>query len=96
VRSLFSILTLLIFFVASGSCRFVYAQQPLEAESARPPLARSLEVQTTFEFQTSKDGTETAIPFATEYGITDRLAFMTEPVFYTSIRPKVATCKRRG
>jgi hypothetical protein len=89
VRFFFRILTLLILFVASGSFRLVYAQQPLEAETARLPLARSLEVQTTFEFQTSKDGTEAAIPFAAEYGITDRLALMTEPVFYTSIRPEV-------
>jgi hypothetical protein len=83
------ILTLLILCAASGSFRFVYAQQPLEAETARLPFARSLEVQTTFEFQTSGDGTETAVPFAAEYGITDRLALMAEPVFYTSIRPEV-------
>jgi hypothetical protein len=90
VRFIFAILMLLILFVTAGSFGFVCAQQPLEAETARLPLARSLEVQTTFEFQTSKDGTETAIPFATEYGITDRIALMAEPVFYTSIRPKVA------
>jgi hypothetical protein len=64
------------------------AQQPLETETARPPLSGSVELQTTFEYQTSKDGTEAAIPFAAEYGITDRLSVMTEPVFYTAIHPK--------
>jgi len=89
VRLLLRILILLILLFASGTFGVVCAQQPLEAETARLPLARSFEVQSTFEFQTSKNGTETAIPFATEYGITDRIALMAEPVFYTSIRPEV-------
>lgn len=67
------------------------AQQPLETETARPPQKGAFEVQTAFEYQTSKEGTERALPFAFEYGITDRLSIMAEPVFYTAIRPKVGT-----
>jgi hypothetical protein len=49
----------------------------------------------TYEFQTSPEGTEHAIPFAAEYGVTDRLALLVEPVFFTSIRPKVG-CTATG
>jgi hypothetical protein len=67
------------------------AQQPLETETARPPQKGAFEVQTSFEYQTSKEGTERALPFAFEYGITDRLSLMAEPVSHTAIRPKVGT-----
>ena len=75
--------------VLSAALGVAHAQQPLETETARPPLSGSFEVQTTLEYQTSKDGTETAIPFGAEYGITDRLSIMAEPVFYTAIHPKL-------
>jgi hypothetical protein len=42
-----------------------------------------------YEFQTSSQGKEHALPIAFEYGITNRLALLVEPVFYTAIRPKV-------
>jgi hypothetical protein len=48
-----------------------------------------VEVQTTFEYQTAKEGTERAAPLAFEYGITDKLSLLVEPVFYASIRPKL-------
>src|SRR6202165_277730 len=67
------------------------AQQPPGPEAARPPQKGAFEVQTAFEYQTSKEGTERALPFAFEYGITDRLSLMAEPVLYTAIRPKVGT-----
>ena len=67
------------------------ARQPLETETARPPQKGAFEVQTAFEYQTSKEGTEHALPFAFEYGISDRLSIMAEPVFYTAIRPKTGT-----
>jgi hypothetical protein len=79
------------FFVLSASFMVIRAQQPLETETARPPQKGAFEVQTAFEFQTSKEGTERALPFAFEYGITDRLSLMVEPVFYTAIRPKSGT-----
>jgi len=67
----------------------VHAQQPLETETARPLKAGAFEVQTTFEYQTSKDGNERAAPLGFEYGITNRVSLLVEPVFYTSIRPKL-------
>jgi len=57
-------------FVLSASFIVVRAQQPLETETARPPQKGAFEVQTAFEFQTSKEGAERALPFAFEYGIT--------------------------
>jgi len=42
-----------------------------------------------FEFQRSGEGTEAAMPFAIEYGITDDLELLVEPVPYAAIRPKV-------
>jgi hypothetical protein len=45
-------------------------------------------VSLTYEFQTSPQGTEHALPFAFEYGLSSHLALLVEPVFFTSIRPK--------
>jgi hypothetical protein len=70
-------------------CTFVHAQQPLETETARPLKKGVVEVQAAFEYQTAKEGTERAAPTAFEFGITDRLSLLVEPVFYTSIRPKL-------
>ena len=75
----------------SGSIVSIYAQQPLETETARLPKKGSVEIQTAFEYQTSKEGTERALPFAFEYGITDKFSVLVEPVFYTAIRPKTGT-----
>jgi hypothetical protein len=77
--------------VLTALCVLVNAQQPLETETARPPKKGAFEVQTAFEYQRSKEGTERAVPFAFEYGITDRLSVMVEPVSHTAIRPKVGT-----
>lgn len=85
------LLLLFALFILSAPCASLQAQQPLETETARQPQKGSVEVQTAFEFQTSKEGTERALPFAFEYGITDRLALTVEPVFYTAIRPKRGT-----
>lgn len=72
---------------------FVYAPflsaQILETETARPLHAGQFEVGAGYEFQPSREGDETAIPFAFELGITDRLGLLVEPVPYTAIRPKV-------
>lgn len=64
------------------------SQQPLETETARLPLQGMLVVGSTYEFQTSAQGTEHALPFTFEYGLTDRLALLVEPVLRTWIRPK--------
>jgi hypothetical protein len=42
----------------------------------------------TYEFQTSPLGTEHALPVAAEVGVTDHVALLIEPVFFTSIHPK--------
>lgn len=66
----------------------VAGQQPLETETARLPRRGNYLIALTYEAQTSPDGTETALPFAVEYGVSDRLALMVEPVFYTRIQAK--------
>src|SRR6202521_4738484 len=65
--------------------------QIFETETARPLRAGQLEVGAGYEFQHSSEGNETAIPFAFELGITNRLGLLVEPVAYTAIRPKVGT-----
>ncbi|HEV2083805.1 MAG TPA: transporter [Gemmatimonadales bacterium] len=62
--------------------------QILETETARPLGKGTLEVGTNFEYQTSSEGHESALPMAVEYGFTDRFELLLEPVAYTAIRPK--------
>jgi hypothetical protein len=64
------------------------AQQPLETETARLPHRGELLTGLSYELQSSPQGTEHALPFAWEYGVTDRVALLVEPVAYTSIRPR--------
>lgn len=80
-------------FVAAGSALLLGAvpsvvqAQILETETARPIGRGAFEASGNFEYQFSADGREAAIPFALEYGISNRLEFLVEPVAYTSIRP---------
>ena len=67
------------------------ASQMLETETARPLGRGALEMSGAYEFQTSSEGSESALPFAFEYGIRDHLEFMLEPVAYTAIRPHAGT-----
>lgn len=64
------------------------AQQPLETETARLPTRGTAVIGTTYEFQTSTQGSEHALPFTFEYGLSNRMALLLEPVLLTSIRPK--------
>src|SRR5258706_10849067 len=41
-----------------------------------------------FEYQTASEGAEAAVPILAEYGLTDNLELVMEPVPYTAIRPK--------
>lgn len=41
-----------------------------------------------FEWQTSAEGQERAVPFVVEWGLTDRLELLVEPVAGTAILPK--------
>lgn len=61
--------------------------QTLETETARLLPKGGLTVSGGYEYQTSTEGAELAVPFAVELGITDRVEFLVEPVPYTSIRP---------
>jgi hypothetical protein len=63
--------------------------QILETETARPVGKGGLEMGSNFEYQFSSEGHELALPFAFEYGLSDRLEVLVEPVAYTAIRPKV-------
>jgi hypothetical protein len=63
------------------------AAQTLETETARLLPKGGLTVSGNYEFQTSSEGKELALPIAVELGLNDRLEFLVEPVPYTSIRP---------
>ena len=63
--------------------------QILETETARPLRAGQLELGAGYELQHSREGNETAVPFAFELGLTSRLGLLVEPVPYTAIRPEI-------
>ena len=62
--------------------------QELETETARLPSARTVHAGVGFEYQTSSEGTESAIPTIVEIGLMDRLELVIEPVLYASVGPK--------
>jgi outer membrane putative beta-barrel porin/alpha-amylase len=66
------------------------AGAPLETETARFPPRGVFEAEAALEVQQSSDGRESALPLAFEYGLTDRLTLMAEPVPFTRIHPKSA------
>jgi hypothetical protein len=65
-----------------------FAKQPLETETARLPEQGHGSVQLEFEYATSSEGKDIAVPILLEDGITDRLKFVIEPDIYASIKPK--------
>jgi hypothetical protein len=65
-----------------------FAKQPLETETARLPEQGHGSVQLEFEYATSNEGKDIAVPVLLEYGITDRLKFVIEPDIYASTKPK--------
>jgi hypothetical protein len=65
------------------------ASQILETETARSIGSGGFELGSNFEYQVSSEGYEIALPFAFEYGLSDRLELLVEPVAYNAIRPKV-------
>jgi len=73
--------------VISLCAAFHVAAQMLETETARLLPVHWWKVGNAFELQSSSEGTEAAIPFAFEYGLSDRLELLVEPVPYTAIRP---------
>ena len=72
-------------------CATAASAQVLETETARLRLKGAVQAGTNFEYQSSSEGHESAIPFTFEYGITDRLELVLEPVARTHIRPNRGT-----
>jgi hypothetical protein len=64
-----------------------WAGPPLETETARISPRGAFAADFAFEQQTSSDGTETAVPIALEYGLTNRIELLVEPVPYAAIHP---------
>ncbi len=62
--------------------------QVLETEESKPLLPGQFEIGTGVEFQTSKEGKETAFPLSIEYGLSNKFTVLVEPVGFTSITPK--------
>ena len=72
-------------------CATAGSAQVLETETARLRLKGAVQAGANFEYQSSSEGHESAIPFTFEYGITDRLELVLEPVARTRIRPNTGT-----
>jgi len=65
--------------------------QALETEESKPLEKGQFEFGSGLEYQTSSEGSESALPLALEYGITEKLTALIEPVVFTWIRPKTGT-----
>jgi hypothetical protein len=63
------------------------AGQPLETETARLPSKGRTLAGSSYEFQSSSEGRETAWPWIFEYGLTNRIELAIEPVAHASIHP---------
>ena len=68
-----------------------FSNAQLETEESNPLLPQQVELGAAIEFQTSKEGTENALPLSIEYGISRKLTVLVEPVAFTNIHPKVGT-----
>jgi hypothetical protein len=89
MRRLGPVWTSLLAVATLGGLPGVASAQILETETARPIGKGTFELGTNFEYQTSSEGSESALPMAVEYGVTNRFELLLEPVAYTAIRPKV-------
>ena len=63
------------------------ADLAMETETARVLEPGHFEIGSAFEFQTSSNGEEFALPMAIEFGVFHHLEVLIEPVPFTSIRP---------
>lgn len=59
----------------------------LETETARTLQAGRGKIMANLEYQTAAEGSEIAVPLELEYGITDDLQILVEPILYTAITP---------
>jgi outer membrane putative beta-barrel porin/alpha-amylase len=65
-----------------------FGGQPLETESTRLLRARQFEFEMGVEHQRASAGTESALPMAIGYGISDRAELLVEPVLLDRVRDK--------
>jgi hypothetical protein len=63
--------------------------QTLETETARLLRKGTWKIGEAYEYQTSSEGTEGAVPLTVSYGVTDKVELLLEPVVYATVRPKV-------
>lgn len=84
MKKLFFVITLFVFLFTGK----LYAQV-LETEDSWPLLPGQFELGAGLEYQTSKEGHESALPLSIEYGLSKRFTLLVEPVPFTTIRPKV-------
>ncbi len=63
--------------------------QVLETEESKPLRSGQFETGTGLAFQTSKEGTESALPIAIEYGLTKKFTLLVEPVNAILLRPGI-------
>lgn len=77
----------LIMLVIATFGNYSRADLSLETETARILPPGHFELSGAFEFQTSRDGEEYAVPLALEFGLIDRLELLIEPVPFISIHP---------
>ncbi len=81
-------LTVVLLILAAASLSATAGAQVLETETARQLHSGQIELGAGYEFQHSREGNEIAIPLAIEFGLTNRLGLLVEPVPYTAIRPE--------
>ena len=66
----------------------LYAQV-LETEDSKPLAPGQVELGGGLEYQTSKEGFESALPLSFEVGLSKRFTLLIEPVAFTTIHPKI-------
>jgi hypothetical protein len=80
-----------LLFVVLALVSYPVQGQVLETETARPLGHGVVKLGGNVEWQTSAEGWESAIPLVFEYGITDRLEILAEPVVSAAIRPTLGS-----
>jgi hypothetical protein len=79
----------IVLLIAMCGSSMIVKAQALETEESKPLLPGQVEMGTGLEFQTSKEGTENALPLAFEFGLSKKFTLLVEPVAFTNISPKV-------
>ena len=86
-RAYFQTVILSLFLIVMMNIPGILKAQVLETETARFLRPGGFQAGNAFEFQTSSQGQEYAVPFAYEFGITKRFTLLVEPVPFTEISP---------